>query len=194
MSESWDDYAEDWDSNPDVVKYAELAHESLLEKIDPSGKAVLDFGCGTGLLTEKLATQAQTVVGLDSAQKMIDALNQKGISNISTVAAELTKASIGQSPLEENAFNLITASSVCSFLPDYQGMLSLLASLLKPEGHFVQWDWQATEEYPDFGFNADQIQSAYAKAGLTLISVETAFTLYTEKGDMDVIMAVGQKP
>jgi len=193
MSESWDDYAEDWDSNPDVVKYAELAHESLLEKIDPSGKVVLDFGCGTGLLTEKLATQAKTIVGLDSAQKMIDAVNQKGISNISTVAAELTKASIGQSPLEENAFNLITASSVCSFLPDYQGTLFLLASLLKPEGYFVQWDWQATEEYPDFGFNADQIQSAYAKAGLTLISVETAFTLYTEKGDMDVIMAVGQK-
>lgn len=194
MSESWDDYAEDWDSNPDVVKYAELAHESLLEQIDPSGKTVLDFGCGTGLLTEKLATQAKTVVGLDSAQKMIDTLNQKGISNISTVATELTKASIGQSPLKENAFDLITASSVCSFLPDYQGTLFLLASLLKPEGYFVQWDWQATEEYPDFGFNADQIRSAYVKAGLTLISVETAFTLYTEKGDMDVIMAVGQKP
>lgn len=194
MSDSWDDYAEDWDSNPDVVKYAELAHESLVEEIDHSGKTILDFGCGTGLLTEKLATQAKTVVGLDSAQKMIDALNQKGVTNISTVAAELTKDSIGQSPLEENAFDMITASSVCSFLPDYQGTLSLLWSLLKSEGYFVQWDWQATEEYPNFGFNAEQIQSAYAKAGLTLISVETAFTLYTEKGDMDVIMAVGQKP
>ncbi|MCH8334286.1 MAG: class I SAM-dependent methyltransferase [Proteobacteria bacterium] len=37
-------------------------------------------------------------------------------------------------------FDLVVASSVCSFLPDYNSTLRDLSSALKPGGLFVQWE------------------------------------------------------
>ena len=55
MTAEWDAYADDWDSNPDVIRYAEAAFESLVRITALDGLDILDFGCGTGLLTEKMA-------------------------------------------------------------------------------------------------------------------------------------------
>jgi len=74
MSDSWDDYAEGWGSNADVILYSEKAYESLCEVLNPEGLTILDFGCGTGLLTEKLAQPSHRVVALDPSEKMISVL------------------------------------------------------------------------------------------------------------------------
>ncbi len=57
---SWDEAATGWDTRADTRLYAERAFESWNRKIAPlvsylTESRVLDFGCGTGLLTEKLA-------------------------------------------------------------------------------------------------------------------------------------------
>ena len=50
MSESWDDYADDWDTNQDVITYSEKAYDSLCQLISLDGLRVLDFGCGSGVV------------------------------------------------------------------------------------------------------------------------------------------------
>ena len=65
VSESWDQYAAEWDTNPAVILYAQKAYETLTGVVDPVGLDVLDFGCGTGLLTEKIAAVANRIVALD---------------------------------------------------------------------------------------------------------------------------------
>ena len=137
----WDDFADQWDSNPSAKKYANNAFEELNKVVKLNKAMVLDFGCGTGLLSEKLSSYADQVVALDGSLKMIEQLKQKSISNVTPIADFLSPELIDNEPQLGREFDLITASSVCAFLPDYKATLKLLRSLLKPRGFFIQWDW-----------------------------------------------------
>mgnify|MGYP000101617332 CR=1 FL=1 len=192
MSDSWDDYAGEWDINPDAIKYAQLAFESLTKHHNFSGLNVLDFGCGTGLLSEKIAGLAASVVAVDSSSKMIDILKHKKLSKVKALACEISEESIHTNPILKSGFDLILASSVCAFLPDFKKTLSDLKSLLNPGGVFIQWDWMCSENQPDFGFNSELITNAYAKVGLSVVKVANEFSLTSEKGTREVIMGIGK--
>jgi trans-aconitate methyltransferase len=51
--------------------------ENLIQLLDPkSGERILDLGCGTGQLTEKIAEHGADVVGLDASPEMIGQARQ----------------------------------------------------------------------------------------------------------------------
>ena len=189
MSENWDQYAEGWDTDDDVIEYSRKAFKSLTEIIDPGGLNVLDFGCGTGLLTEHLSPVAKRIVALDSSEKMISVLKSKQMDNVVALAVELSEDTIKENDVLKTRFDLIVASSVCAFLPDYENTLRLLETLLVPGGSFVQWDWLETEKEPGFGFTKKRIESAFINIGLSA-SVTKPFSLENKDGEMKVIMGV----
>lgn len=190
MSESWDEYAEGWDGNESAMLYSEKAFESLAKVVQPDGLRVLDFGCGTGLLTEKLSTFADQIIALDTSPKMVDALDRKKLPNVTTVTEPLSGSSVRENALLHCKFDLITASSVCSFLPDYESTLLLLKSLLAPGGLFVQWDWLSSDGNPDFGFSKKRVDDALKKAGFSSVALTQPFCLPSSEGNMPVLMAV----
>ena len=192
MSDSWDEYAEDWDSNSDVIAYSRLAFDSLCAHYNLAGLKVLDFGCGTGLLTEKIASMASSVLAVDSSSKMINVLKEKSLTNVSTLACEISEESINANPILKSGYDLIVASSVCAFVSDFEKTLSDLKLLLNPGGIFMQWDWKRTDNEPDFGFNDELITRAYSKVGLSLVKVSTEFSPTSEKGTMEVIMGIAK--
>ena len=192
MSEEWDEYAENWDSNAEVITYSDNAFKTLLDAVNINGLRILDFGCGTGLLTERMSPLAKEIVALDSSVKMISTLTNKKLTNVFTVSDELTKELIRNNTLFSEKFDLIVASSVCSFLPEYEKTLDLLKSLLVPEGTFVQWDWLATEENSDFGLSRETIANAYNKVGLQLQALDQAFVSSSSEGDMPVLMGIAK--
>jgi len=189
----WDEFARGWDSNDDVRKYAAMAFDSWDRRVAPlvgdlRNSRVLDFGCGTGLLTEKLAPLCGQVLAVDTSAKMIDVLREKiSDRNISNVAAmELT---VNATTIKENShlaskFDLIVASSVCSFLPDYEAALCDLVSIMKPGGLFVQWDWLAD-------MSVDRIRTGFESAGLVDFGIEEAFTMHNGNEPMKVVMGIG---
>lgn len=187
MTDSWDDYASGWDENQDVREYRDHALASLLNVAHIENKRILDFGCGTGLLTESLAPSAKQIVALDSSEAMIEVLQQKSLDNVSCLTLLLEQQHLTSVPELAEPFDLIIASSVCGFLPDYPATLALLSVLLKADGLFVQWDWQGEEGKVDSGFTAEQIETAFTSANLKVENIETPFSM----GDNKVIMAVG---
>ena len=194
MGESdWDDYAEDWDGNSEVQLYAEQAFGSLEQRVLPlishlSDSKVLDFGCGTGLLSERLAPLCKQVVAVDTSEKMLDVLRCKmkspGIDNVIAENLEMNAASIKANCDVLRDFDLILASSVCGFLPDFESTLADLASIMKPGACFVQWDWMT--EMP-----AKRIERAFSTAGLLSHYIDEAFTTDAESQSALVIMGVG---
>ena len=188
MSESWDDYADEWDLNPDVIRYAENAYKTLIRNIDITGLNILDFGCGTGLLTEKMATTAEQVIALDNSARMIDILTAKNIRNVNTLTIDLATADLKSYPSLMQKFDLITASSVFSFVEDYAATISKLKTLLAPNGRLIQWDWYSDGD--GSGFTPDTIENAYQQAGYNPMKIEKAFELNSEHGSMSVIMAI----
>ena len=196
MSEdNWNSRATDWDDDPDVVRYAGKAFEACERLVFPhipnlATASVLDFGCGTGLLTEKLSSRVAEIHAVDTAQGMIDILCAKiDALNLENVTATCVDILEPATPLHQQSlgrFDLITASSVCSFLPDYPHAMALLASFLKPGGVFVQWDWAADMPQP-------KITKAYAGVGLQLEHCDTVFEMTFGDDIYPVIMAVGRK-
>ena len=75
---------------------------------------VLDFGAGTGLLTDRLVAEGATVHAVDSSAGMLEVLEAKiadrGWTGV-TFGAGL--------PDSSEVFDLVVCSSVCSFLDDY---------------------------------------------------------------------------
>ncbi len=196
MTSEWDDHAVGWDASKDVRAYADMAFESLsrvIARLAPSlsGRRVLDFGCGTGLLSEKLAPLCREIVAVDTSAKMIDVLRDKisntADKNITPLQIEINAATVSQRPELAGKFDLVVASSVCSFLPDYEATLRDLSLIMKPGAYFAQWDWLA--DMP-----IDRIQNAYEETGLITIVVEEAFALVAEGESMPVVMGVAQAP
>ena len=193
---SWDELATGWDTSADTRLYAERAFESWNRKVAPlisdlAGSRVLDFGCGTGLLTEKLAPYCGHIVAVDTSAGMIDVLRSKvvdkRIGNITPLVAAIDAEAITEYPELSERFDLVVASSVCSFLPDYESTLRHLSSALNPGGLFVQWDWLS--DMP-----IERIRGAYRASGLIDLGVEEAFAMTMEDELMPVVLGTARSP
>lgn len=199
MSDSWDDYAEEWDANPEVVRYAELAFDSLRDALSSNdllsskSSRILDFGCGTGLLTEKLVGSANDVVSLDLSSKMVEVLNKKGLASVTTVVDELSRNLLERHPAFHQPFDLIVASSALAFVPDFEATLSLLHSCLSSQGVLVQWDWLKPSDESDMGFSKNELTEAYQTCGFTNVVMSEPFSMTSPNGELPVVMVVARK-
>lgn len=185
----WDEYADDWDLNPQTATYASNAYSELQKVYKLKNARIFDFGCGTGLLTELLSPSAAEIVALDSSSKMIEALRKKNLQNVHAMSASLTTSFIKTEACLNSKFDLIVASSVCAFLPDYSETLSLLKSLLKEGGTFVQWDWLSSGEEKSMGFSVDELHTNLKNTMFRNIKISEPFDIE----GMAVVMAVAQK-
>lgn len=194
MTDSWDSAADGWDDNADVRHYSEMAFAAWQDRLSDSTPdlaqgRVLDFGCGTGLLAEKFAPLCRQVVAIDPSAAMIDVLKAKiagrDIENITALPITVDADNAAAEPALAEPFDLIVASSVCSFLADYEATLQTLTTLLKPGGVFVQWDWAA--DMPE-----DRIRNAFDKAGLRADVIAEVFAMEMGDSAMPVVMGAGQ--
>ena len=181
MSDSWDDYAEEWDTDTDAISYSEKAFESLIKEINIEGKTILDFGCGTGLLTEKLSPLASSIVAIDTSPKMIATLQSKKLPNVTSLSEPLTSELIKNNSAFINKFNIVVASSVFSFLPNYDSILKLLKSLLVTDGLLIQWDWLSHDSNSEFGLSETTIKQSLNNAGFKQVALTNAFFYYNRK-------------
>ena len=194
MTTSWDDHATDWEQQEAVRFYADQAFASLLRHVVASDdvcrrKNVLDFGCGTGLLTEKLAPMVAHVVAVDTSSSMIDVLRDKAIGNVSAVCVDVDDPAVRSSVPWFEDLDLIVASSVCGFLPDYERTLAILAGALGDSGLFVQWDWLAAADDDD-GMTVERVSKAFDDVGLTCVYLDEAFAITLDGRSMPVLMGV----
>lgn len=186
----WDDVAADWDRDDGPRLYAAAAYESLLTELRErsmrlDGLRVLDFGAGTGLLTERLVAEAGPVFAVDSSAGMLErlAIKAAGWPRV-TVADRL--------PSDRLEVDLVVCSSVLGFVDHYRATVEELVRHLAPGGLFVQWDWERTvADDSDHGLTRAEIADALAGAGLVEIGVRTGFSVDVDQTEMRPLMGSG---
>ncbi|HYZ98247.1 MAG TPA: methyltransferase domain-containing protein, partial [Acidimicrobiales bacterium] len=104
---------------------------SLLART-PGGRA-LDLGCGTGELTVELHRhlRAATTVGIDSSPAMLDRAAALAADGVRFELADLTTVA-APAPLD-----VIAANAALQWIPDHEGALVRLGSMLAPRGQLA---------------------------------------------------------
>jgi len=191
----WAEYAAGWDDDEAARAYASAAFESLIvalaaHDVDLQGLTVCDFGCGTGLLTERLAATARSVDAVDTSPAMLARLAAK-VDRGAMVNVHPSSAL----PTSTESHDLVVCSSVLGFVDDHPGTVRSLARLLRPSGLLMQWDWEAdpTDDDPH-GLTRAEIREALTDAGLTAVEVDVAFEVSVEGETMRPLMGIGRRP
>jgi predicted TPR repeat methyltransferase len=195
MTDTWDEHADGGDNNPDVKFYADLAFASLVSTADIrdsdwKSKRVLDFGCGTRLLAQQVAPYVFELIAVDTSEKMIAVVENRHIPNVIAVHGDILATDHRCEVDLQSGFDLIYASSVCGFLPDYEGAVLALARLLRSGGRFIQWDWRASDG-DDFGLSENRIRNTLKTAKFESIRVEQAFSIETDEQTLPVLIGTG---
>lgn len=139
-----------------------------------------------------MSPTVKSIIAIDPSPEMIKHLDKKALKNVSSISDYLSKELVHHSPELENKFDLIVASSVCGFLPDYEETLSLLKSLLKKGGVFVHWDWLSNNDSSGMGLSEKRVKQAFLANGFVNIRVNSPFIMSSSIGDMPVLMAIGR--
>jgi trans-aconitate methyltransferase len=184
VNAEWNAMAGDWDDL--ASKYRDQFYRIMWEetKLDPKQpRTILDFGCGTGLMTEALvaACPESKIICIDAAEDMILQVQQKiQVREWNNVEAHTVILSRLESIDEESQrklaslkgkVDLIIASSVMAFVPkpDLRKTMERLAEFLATNGIFCQSDWPNSEEDPD-GFSTESAVKLDEKGNLKMKS------------------------
>ena len=106
----------------------------ITDRVNLSGTRVLDVGCGGGILTESLAAQGGTVIGIDAAEAPI------GVAKLhrheSNIWAEYELTTIEElEATSPESFDVITCLEMLEHVPDPRSVILSCSKLLKNDGH-----------------------------------------------------------
>lgn len=201
--------AQAYDKRPFIQNLAQGAGLAISAKLglQPNWD-VLDFGCGTGLVLERIASQVRHVVGVDSSPGMIGVCNEKRESrswgNVTACCLQLSNPeSLHEHFLKENIaetvpkqFDLIYSSMTLHHIEHIPDTVKLLQSYLKPKGLLVAFDFEKGAESMLFhpqpistcvhhpgGFTADELCDWWKDAALENVLCEQ---VHRFKKDVDV--------
>jgi ubiquinone/menaquinone biosynthesis C-methylase UbiE len=140
-------------SNPVRAEYARLAPrydrrwsfyvnatiQATIERLDlNSHERILDLGCGTGTLIERLLDLAPEIeiLGLDPSVEMLDVARQKLPESI-----ELRVGSAESIPFPDESFDRVISTSVFHYFRSPTQAIREAKRVLKPNGSLVITDW-----------------------------------------------------
>ncbi|WP_187372845.1 class I SAM-dependent DNA methyltransferase [Vibrio mimicus] len=192
MAHDWDEYATNWENDPATHIFAQSVFQQLTKILSLQGKHILDFGCGTGLLSQLMSPLARDIVALDSSEAMIEELDRKELRNVEPVVDSLTRGLVAQHPAFRKQFDLVVASSVCAFLPNVQDVADIIFTLVDEGGYFIHFDWLADGK-SEVGLSLVEMKTVLKNAGFSSVETQIAFDVTTEQGVLPVMVGIARK-
>jgi ubiquinone/menaquinone biosynthesis C-methylase UbiE len=185
MSDAKRDFNKDaatWDDKPERIRLVNDIAQTITGeiKLTPS-MDVLDFGCGTGLLTMRLQPFVHSITGVDSSQGMLDVLNAKvkdqKLTNVMTRYLD-----IDQGGVLEGRYHLITSSMTFHHIKNIRPVLDQFYNILLPGYCLCIADLDVDDgqfhENSDgvfhAGFDRERLSNILWEAGFRNIKCQTA--------------------
>lgn len=137
----------------ELQKFSDIAHQwwdptsefRALHEINPlrlewingqvplAGKAVLDIGCGGGILSESMARRGARVTGIDLSEKALKVADLHGLESGIQVRYENVAAE-EMAEREPGQYDVVTCMEMLEHVPDPASIVRAAAALAKPGG------------------------------------------------------------
>ncbi|KAI0345672.1 S-adenosyl-L-methionine-dependent methyltransferase [Trametopsis cervina] len=132
------------DDRPNKVQLARrVVHgirKTYPELLDEDNTEVMDFACGTGILSRELCLYVRSIVGVDISQNAIDVYNrrvdQQGIPR-EEMRAIRTRLTGADGELGDAKFDIIVCAASYHHFPDINETTHVLSKFLKPGGSLL---------------------------------------------------------
>lgn len=141
----FDHIAEHYDESlpPHVVEHYLSKRAAFIRDHVPRGQ-ILDVGCGTGALAQRLAGEGYEVTGVDPSDGMLDVLRERAPS-ITAVHGDGTDL-----PFEDNSFDLAYCVAVMHHVAEPEAVRKTLAEMVRVTrsgGRVLVWDHNPRNPY-----------------------------------------------
>ena len=166
---------------------------------------VLDFGCGTGLLTLALQPFVRSITGVDSSSGMLNVfqtkIKEQHLNNVKANQLDLDKGDV-----LKDSYHLIVSSMTLHHIKNISSLLKQFYSILLPTGCLAVADLDLddgkfhsnNDGVFHFGFDREKLRKSFAEAGFDNIQDISAAeiekeTLNNEIRQFTVFLMVGKK-
>jgi ubiquinone/menaquinone biosynthesis C-methylase UbiE len=124
----YDDFAARYERHRDQGTYHALVDELEVDLVARYGakKDVLECGCGTGLLLERIARFAGNAKGLDLSPGMLEKARARGL--------DVREGSVTRLPFDDASFDVACSFKVLAHVPDIHGALAEMARVTRSGG------------------------------------------------------------
>ncbi len=204
----FDEAAKTWDDNPRRVEMAKVIARAIAAEVPLTPEmAIMDFGCGTGLITRGLAPKVASVTAADTSEQMLAVLGSKakasGLDHVRTLLLE-----DGYPSPTGPQFDAIVSSMVFHHIDDVPALLTKFAQWLRPGGWVAIADLEPEDgsfhgsnpHVIHHGIDPSWLGSQIGALGLSVKSIQTVHTIQRqpegadEPRDYPVFLLVAQKP
>lgn len=183
----FDEAAANWDAEPRRIAVMKAIGEKILaEASPPRDVKVLDYGCGTGLVSLYLLPHVDHITGADSSTGMLDVLRGKiaegGIRNMEALPLNLECDAVPTA-----RFGMIVVTMALHHIANLERVLDALYEMLDPGGILcvADLDTEPGTFHPadvsgsvhHHGFDREQLKSRLAEIGFSDLKDTTATTI-----------------
>lgn len=199
MTERFDLSAAEWDKKDTRQNIAQGVFQTIASRIALLNHMdILDFGCGTGLLSFKIAPLVRSVCGVDLSVKMLEQLEAK---NTPTLHVTPFCRDIMAEPLEKR-FHGIVSSMAMHHVEDTAKLFETFYEHLGRDGFIAVADLEAedgsfhthgNDGVHHFGFDREVLRRTIEKAGFGNVRFHHAYTVEKESGKYPIFVVTAIK-
>ncbi|HEY0251997.1 MAG TPA: class I SAM-dependent methyltransferase [Kofleriaceae bacterium] len=126
----YDDFA-GWYERERHLPYHRMLDDLEVEIVEryARGKSVLEVGCGTGLILDRVAQFASESRGIDLSAGMLARARERGLG--------VSQASATQLPVADASVDVAYSFKVLAHIPDIAGAMHEMARVVRPGGYVI---------------------------------------------------------
>jgi 2-polyprenyl-3-methyl-5-hydroxy-6-metoxy-1,4-benzoquinol methylase len=179
---NFDTDAASWEDNPMRVRLAEQIVGAIADQIVlTSDMMVMDFGCGTGLISRRILPFVHSVVGVDSSPGMLEMFKRKAAEGgLGGIGCRLVHIDNGD--VLSGNYDVVVSGMTLHHVHDPKPLLDQFYQVISPGGYLCiadldpddgEFHADATGVFHN-GFERGFLRQSFIDAGFDVVSQTTA--------------------
>jgi len=201
MGSEFDAKAATWDDDPAKVERARIVAEAIRAAVPlDTSTRLLEYGAGTGLVTQMLREAVGPVTLADTSEGMRRRMEEKVAGGV-LPDARVVDLDLATGPVPDERYDLVVTVMVLHHIVPLGPVLDAFARILDPGGRLCIVDLE--EEDGSFhgegfhghhGFEPADLTVRLEAAGFTDVAIDRVHRITTDGKEYPVFLAVATRP